>query len=115
MDPTITTNGKCQIVTYQDMFYQYRDLQYYYANFRERRNQLIHLIFVPTIWATTAVWLCYTGPLVDYTLGDLIGAEKLSLLPSFVSQNCVLNAALVLFLAYALLYIFLDLTGGVRV
>lgn len=76
---------------------------------------MIHLIFVPTIWTTVAVWFCYTGPLVDYTLDDLIGAEKLSVLPSFVSQNCVPNAALFFFLAYALFYIFLDLTGGVRI
>jgi uncharacterized membrane protein YGL010W len=65
-------------------------LTFYGAYHANPTNQLIHIVFVPAIWFTAAVWLAYTGP------------------PFF-------NLSLVALVAYAAYYLVLDFDVAVVV
>jgi len=64
-------------------------LAFYGAYHSNPYNQIIHVIFVPMIWFTAAIWLAYTPPLM-----------------SFVPYWC--NASFVVYLLYAVYYMVLD-------
>jgi 2-hydroxy fatty acid dioxygenase len=65
-------------------------LTFYGAYHANPTNQLIHIVFVPAIWFTAAVWLAYVGP-------------------------AYVNLSLVAFLAYAGYYFALDFNVAIVV
>jgi uncharacterized membrane protein YGL010W len=68
-------------------------------------NQLIHFFFVPCIWMSAGVWLCYTGELLPNPLA--------SILPGDLGQYFVINGAFVGFAGYSLYYLTLTPFVGV--
>ncbi len=68
---------------------QREQLAFYGAYHSNGWNQLIHVVFVPLIWATAILWVAYTPPL-------------------FRSAPYWANWSLVVFLAYAIYYAVLD-------
>jgi len=81
-------------------------------NVSAHRNKLIHVIFVPLIWATVAVIFCYTGPLFSINLSQLSFVRSIA--GTTVSQYVVFNGAFILMLFYGLYYITLDPIAGVQ-
>eukprot|EP00455_Lapot_gusevi_P013376 TRINITY_DN164_c0_g1_i6.p1 TRINITY_DN164_c0_g1~~TRINITY_DN164_c0_g1_i6.p1 ORF type:complete len:196 (-),score=83.71 TRINITY_DN164_c0_g1_i6:312-899(-) len=82
-------------------------LTFYGSYHNNAGNKIVHLIFVPVLWATGAVFFCYAGTFTDVTL-DSLGLP----LPPLISQNFVFNYSFLLFLGYALYYLYLDLFAG---
>eukprot|EP00735_Rhodelphis_limneticus_P014622 TRINITY_DN867_c0_g1::TRINITY_DN867_c0_g1_i1::g.25325::m.25325 TRINITY_DN867_c0_g1::TRINITY_DN867_c0_g1_i1::g.25325 ORF type:complete len:220 (-),score=56.47,sp/O13737/YDR2_SCHPO/33.33/8e-20,DUF962/PF06127.6/9.2e-25 TRINITY_DN867_c0_g1_i1:130-750(-) len=74
-------------------------------------NKIIHMIFVPTIWATAAVWFCYTPALVDTTPKEVAANFGITL-PAIIADNIEFDVAFVLFACYALYYLTLDFFAG---
>jgi uncharacterized membrane protein YGL010W len=65
-------------------------------------NQIVHFIFVPCIWISVAIWLCYTGEFATHPAKD--GA-----LGRYIS----LNGAFIGWLLYAIYYVILAPVAGV--
>jgi 2-hydroxy fatty acid dioxygenase len=70
-------------------------------------NKIIHVIFVPIIWWSVAVWLAATPVLSSADVGTW-----LPFLPGTLTRHLVLNGSFVLFLTYASYYILLEPIAG---
>lgn len=93
-------------------------LSFYGAYHSHWANVLIHLLFVPAIWWSACVFLCYSGPLLPWGEGDL--ADTLvaaglpaSSVPEWLLRLVVPDLGLVAFLLYSLYYLTLDLFAGI--
>jgi uncharacterized membrane protein YGL010W len=69
------------------------------------RNQLIHVVFVPVIFLTAAVWLSYTPTLLSLSLPLPLGAGGAPLVVN-------VNGAALFFAVYAAFYVLLDPLAG---
>lgn len=75
------------------------------------RNKCIHIVFVPILWWTGAIFFCLTPPLIDATVAELAESVDVNL-PPIIQENLILNVGFVLFLFYALYYLTLDFFAG---
>jgi uncharacterized membrane protein YGL010W len=85
------------------------ELVFYGSYHNNKWNQLIHTIFVPAILWSSFVLLCHTGELTSFSVRD--HAAQLGL-PSVVSDNLVGNAAMLVYIIYAVYYVYLDRVAG---
>jgi uncharacterized membrane protein YGL010W len=92
-------------------------LSFYGAYHQERRNQLVHLVFVPVIFCSAMAALAFTGPLVHFSAEEafkgtaLDAATSPALLQPFLlwfSSNLILNLAFFTWAFYAIFYLFLS-------
>lgn len=93
---------------------------FYGAYHSNPMNQLIHFIFVPLIWWSSVVFVCYSGPLVA---GDVFApftsklntfaATAATTVPiaddvaAYITRNLVFNGGFVVFVLYASYYLYL--------
>lgn len=81
-------------------------LSFYGAYHRHPINQLIHFVFVPAIFFSAEVALCYSGSIVSLPLST--PGPFAQYLPKVLE----INAAFFVFLFYALFYLYLNFLVG---